>query len=75
MGLRGVPNVSYLKPKSLVISKVDVRARRRRGVSRASDLKPGQKRCKVWNFLKEKNIFTNKEGSDTYKIRESLREV
>ena len=30
------------------------------------------KRCKVCTFLKEKNTFTNKEGSDTYRIREGL---
>ena len=30
------------------------------------------KRCKVCTFLGEKNTFTNKEGSDTYKIREGL---
>ena len=30
------------------------------------------KRCKVCTFLEEKNTFINKEGSDTYKIREGL---
>ena len=30
------------------------------------------KRCEVCTFLEEKNSFTNKEGSDTYKIREGL---
>ena len=30
------------------------------------------KRCEVFTFLKERNTFTNKEGSDTYKIREGL---
>ena len=31
-----------------------------------------RKRCEVCTFLEEKNTFTNKEGSNTYKIRESL---
>lgn len=30
------------------------------------------KRCEVCIFLKEKIIFTNKDGSDTYKKREDL---
>ena len=30
------------------------------------------KRCEVCTFLEEKYTFTNKEGSDTYKIREGL---
>ena len=30
------------------------------------------KRCGVYTFLEEKNTFTNKEGSDTCKIREGL---
>ena len=30
------------------------------------------KRCEVCTFLEEKNTFTNKEGSDTYRIREGL---
>ena len=30
------------------------------------------KRCEACTFLEEKNTFTNKEGSDTYKIREGL---
>ena len=30
------------------------------------------KRCEVCAFLEEKNTFTNKEGSDTYKIKEGL---
>ena len=30
------------------------------------------KRCEVCIFLEEKNTFTNKEGSDTYTIREGL---
>ena len=30
------------------------------------------KRCEVCTFLEEKSTFTNKEGSDTYKIREGL---
>ena len=30
------------------------------------------KRCEVCTFLVEKNTFTNKEGCDTYKIREDL---
>ena len=32
------------------------------------------KSCEVCNFLEEKN-FTNKEGSDTYKIREGLHSI
>ena len=28
--------------------------------------------CEVCTFLDEKNTFTNKEGSDTYKIKEVL---
>ena len=28
--------------------------------------------CKVRTFLEEKNTFTNKDGSDTHKIREGL---
>ena len=31
-----------------------------------------RKRCEVCIFLEGKNTFTNKEGSDTYKIREGL---
>ena len=31
-----------------------------------------EKRCEVCTFLEEKSTFTNKEGSDTYKIREGL---
>ena len=31
-----------------------------------------EKRCEVCTFLEEKNTFTNKEGSDTYKIREGF---
>ena len=31
-----------------------------------------RKRCELCTFLEEKNTFTNKEGSDTYKIREGL---
>ena len=30
------------------------------------------KRCEVCTFSEEKNAFTNKEGRDTYKIREGL---
>ena len=30
------------------------------------------KRCEVYTFLEEKSTFTNKEGNDTYKIRECL---
>ena len=30
------------------------------------------KPCEVCTFLEEKSTFTNKEGSDTYKIREGL---
>ena len=30
------------------------------------------KRCEVCTFSEEKNNFSNKEGSDTYKIREDL---
>ena len=30
------------------------------------------KSCKVCTFLEENNIFTNQEGSDTYKIKEGL---
>ena len=30
------------------------------------------KHCEVCNFLEEKNTFTNKEGSDTYRITEGL---
>ena len=30
------------------------------------------KRCEVCTFLEEKSTFTNKEDSDTYKIREGL---
>ena len=30
------------------------------------------KRCKFCTFLEEKNTFTNKEGRDTYKVREGL---
>ena len=29
-----------------------------------------EKRSEVWTFLEEKNTLANKEGSDTYKIRE-----
>ena len=31
-----------------------------------------EKPCKVYTFLEEKNTFTNKEGSGTYKLREGL---
>ena len=31
-----------------------------------------EKRCELYTFLVENNTFTNKEGSDTYKIREGL---
>ena len=31
-----------------------------------------RKHCKVCNFLEEKDTSTNKEGSDTYKIKEGL---
>ena len=30
------------------------------------------KSCEVCTFLEEKDTFTNKEGSDTYKTRETL---
>ena len=31
-----------------------------------------EKGCEVYTFLQEKNTFTNKEGSNAYKIREGL---
>ena len=31
-----------------------------------------RKRCEVCTFLEGKSTFTNKEGSDSYKIREGL---
>ena len=31
-----------------------------------------RKHCEVCTFLEEKNTFTNKEGSDTCKIRKGL---
>ena len=31
-----------------------------------------ERRCEVCTFLEEKNTFTNKDGTDTCKIREGL---
>ena len=70
-GFPEVPIVSFKRGESLkdllVGAKVPVE-KETYGKSRACQ----GKRCKVCTFSEEKNTFTNKEGSGTYKIREGL---
>ena len=66
-----VPIVGFMRRKSLK----DLLVRAKVPVEKETDGKScgcQGKRCEVCIFLEEKNTFTNKEGSDTYKIREGL---
>ena len=66
-----VPIVGFKSGKSLK----DLLVREKVPVEKETDGKScgcQEKRCEVCTFLEEKNTFTNKEGSDTYKIREGL---
>ena len=66
-----VPMVSFKRGKSLK----DLFVRAKVPVEKEADGKSfgcQGKLCKVGTFLEEKNNVTNKEGSDTYKTRESL---
>ena len=67
----GLPIVGFKRGKSLK----DLLVRAKVPVEKETDGKScccHGKRCKLCTFLEEKNTFTNKEGSDTYKIREGL---
>ena len=66
-----VPIVGFKRGKSLK----DLLVRAKVPVEKETDGKScgcQGKRCEVCTFLEEKSTFTNKEGSDTYKIREGL---
>ena len=66
-----VPIVGFKRGKSLK----DLLVRAKVSVEKETDGKScgcQEKHCELCNFLEEKNTFINKEGSDTYKIREGL---
>ena len=66
-----VPIVGFKRGKSLK----DLLVRAKVPVEKETDGKfcgCQGKRCEVCKFLEEKSTFTNKESSDTYKIREGL---
>ena len=66
-----VPIVGFKRGKSLK----DLLVRAKVPVEKETDGKScgcQGKRCEVCTFLEEKTTFTNKEGSDTYRIREGL---
>ena len=67
-----VPIVSFKREKSLK----DLLVRTKVPVEKETDGKfcgCQGKLCEVCTFLEEKNTFTNKEGSDTYKISEGIQ--
>ena len=66
-----VPIVGFKRGKSLK----DLLVRAKVPVEKETDGKScgcQGKHCEVCTFLEEKSIFTNKEGSDIYKIREGF---
>ena len=66
-----VPIVGYKRGKSCK----DLLVRAKVLVEKETDGKScgcQRKCCKVFTLLEEKNTFTNKAGSDTYKLREGL---
>ena len=67
-----VPIIGFKRGKSLK----DLLVRAKVLVEKETDEKScgcQGKCCKVCTFLEEKNTFTNKDGSDTHKIREGLK--
>ena len=66
-----VPIVVFKRGKSLK----DLLVRAKAPVEKETDGKScgcQGERCKVYTFLEKKNTFTNKEGGDTYKVREGI---
>ena len=67
----GLPIVGFKRGKSLK----DLLVRSKVPVEKETDGKScccHGKRCELCTFSEEKNTFTSKEGSDTYKIKEGL---